>query len=193
MKQKYNEQLLASTRFYFAQSVFGSACHFQALNRLNKVKKRFSIFVKAIAALTLVLLVCQVIGLQAKWQEMLNVSAFVGIIITATSLVFEYFNSDRSQEIFLHKAHAEKYKTLRDEYMGLIESIMSGAYDDDELRNKRDQLQIRYSSIGENSPETTSSDYTKAQSAIGIGNATDEQFTWPDDQINKFLPQQLRI
>lgn len=193
MAEKYNEQLLASVRFYFAQSVFNSSCHFQAHGRLNKVKKMVSAFIKVIAGATLTLLILQVIGFQAKSQDLLNVLAYIGMIITGTSLVFEYFNNDRSQEIFLHKSHAEKYKTLRDEYMGLIESIMSNAYDEEELRNRRDQMQIRYSSIGEHAPETNGDDYAKTQKALGLGNNNDEQFTWSDTEIDKFLPVHLRL
>ncbi len=193
MSQQINQQLLGNVRFYFAQSVFNSSCHFQAHNRLNRQKTIVSIFIKLIAAATLTLLILQVVGLQAKSQDLLNLLAYIGMMITGTSLVFEYFNNDRSQDIFLHKSHAEKYKTLRDEYMGLIESIMSSAYDEEELRNRRDQLQIRYSSIGEHAPETTGDDYTKTQKSLGLAGNDDEQFTWSDQEINKFLPVQLRL
>ena len=61
------------------------------------------------------------------------------------------------------------------------------------LRKERDRLQITYSSIGESSPTTTRKDYSKAQKSLGLGNNSDEEFTWSKEEINKFLPSELRI
>ena len=189
-----NDKLLANIRFYFAQSVFNSNCHFKAYNRLTKRKNQLSNFVVTLSAITLILLILQVIGLEQKNQSLLNVLAFIGMLITGTSLVFEMFNKDdKSQEIFQHKMYAEKYKNLRDEYMGLIEETMSNTISDAELRSKKDDLQKRYSVIGENAPETTGDDYKQAQIGLGLDGNSGEEFTWADKEIDLFLPEQLRL
>ena len=189
-----NDKLLANIRFYFAQSVFNSNCHFKAYNRLTKRKNQLSNFVVTLSAITLILLILQVIGLEQKNQSLLNVLAFIGMLITGTSLVFEMFNKDdKSQEIFQHKMYAEKYKNLRDEYMGLIEETMSNTISDAELRSKKDDLQKRYSTIGENAPETTGEDYKQAQIGLGLDGNSGEEFTWADKEIDLFLPEQLRL
>ena len=189
-----NDKLLANIRFYFAQSVFNSNCHFKAYNRLTKRKNQLSNFVVTLSAITLILLILQVIGLEQKNQSLLNVLAFIGMLITGTSLVFEMFNKDdKSQEIFQHKMYAEKYKNLRDEYMGLIEETMSNTISDTELRSKKDDLQKRYSAIGENAPETTGEDYKQAQIGLGLDGNSGEEFTWADKEIDLFLPEQLRL
>ncbi len=189
-----NDKLLANIRFYFAQSVFNSNCHFKAYNRLTKRKNQLSNFVVTLSAITLILLILQVIGLEQKNQSLLNVLAFIGMLITGTSLVFEMFNKDdKSQEIFQHKMYAEKYKNLRDEYMGLIEETMSNTISDTELRSKKDDLQKRYSVIGENAPETTGDDYKQAQIGLGLDGNSGEEFTWADKEIDLFLPEQLRL
>ena len=189
-----NDKLLANIRFYFAQSVFNSNCHFKAYNRLTKRKNQLSNFVVTLSAITLILLILQVIGLEQKNQSLLNVLAFIGMLITGTSLVFEMFNKDdKSQEIFQHKMYAEKYKNLRDEYMGLIEETMSNTISDTELRSKKDDLQKRYSVIGENAPETTGEDYKQAQIGLGLDGNSGEEFTWADKEIDLFLPEQLRL
>ncbi len=189
-----NDKLLANIRFYFAQSVFNSNCHFKAYNRLTKRKNQLSNFVVTLSAITLILLILQVIGLEQKNQSLLNVLAFIGMLITGTSLVFEMFNKDdKSQEIFQHKMYAEKYKNLRDEYMGLIEETMSNTISDAELRSKKDDLQKRYSAIGENAPETTGEDYKQAQIGLGLDGNSGEEFTWADKEIDLFLPEQLRL
>jgi SMODS and SLOG-associating 2TM effector domain family 4 len=189
-----NDKLLANIRFYFAQSVFNNNCHFKAYNRLTKRKSQLSNFVITLSAVTLILLILQVIGLEQKNQSLLNVLAFIGMLITGASLVFEMFNKDdKSKEIFQHKMYAEKYKSLRDEYMGLIEEIMSNTTSEAELRSKKDNLQKRYSAIGENAPETTGEDYKQAQIGLGLDGNSGEEFTWADKEIDLFLPEQLRL
>lgn len=189
-----NEKLLANVRFYFAQSVFMSNIHYKAYNRLIKKKNQLSNFVALLSAITLILLILQIVGLEQENIDLLNVLAFIGLLLTGASLIFELFNrDDNSQEIFQHKMYAEKYKALRDEYMGLIEEIMSNSSTDALLRLKKENLQTKYSSIGENSPETTGSDYKQAQIGLGLDGNSGEEFTWADKEIDKFLPEQLRL
>jgi len=189
-----NDKLLANVRFYFAQAVFNNSCHFKAYNRLTKKKIQLSNFVVSISAITLILLILQIIGLEQKNQGLLNVLAFIGMLLTGISLIFEIFNKeDKSEQIFQHKIYAEKYKSLRDEYMSLIEEILSNSTTDEQLRIKKDNLQKRYSAIGENAPETTGADYKQAQLGLGLDGNSGEEFTWADKEIDKFLPEQLRL
>ncbi|ELY2010899.1 SLATT domain-containing protein [Flavobacterium psychrophilum] len=189
-----NDKLLANTRHYFAQSVFNTSCHYNANTRLLKKKKQLSNIVVSFSAITLIVLILQVVGLENKNQSLLNILAYIGMLITGVSLIFEMYNKDdKSHEIFQHKVYAEKYKTLRDEYMSLIEEIMSNSTTETELRIKKDNLQKRYSAIGENSPETTSEDYKQAQIGLGLNGNSGEEFTWADKEIDIFLPEQLRL
>jgi len=189
-----NDKLLANTRYYFAQSVFNTNCHFKAYNRLQKKKNDISNFVAIISAATLSLLILQIIGLEHEYQTLLNILSFVGLLITGTSLTFESFNKDDyMREMFYHREYAEKYKSLRDKYMSLIEEIMSNAFTEEQLRNKKNILQIQYSAIGETAPTTTYKDYKQTQIGLGLNENKDEEFTWSDEEINKFLPKQLRI
>ncbi len=77
--------------------------------------------------------------------------------------------------------------------MGLIEETMSNTISDTELRSKKDDLQKRYSVIGENAPETTGDDYKQAQIGLGLDGNSGEEFTWADKEIDLFLPEQLRL
>jgi predicted tellurium resistance membrane protein TerC len=189
-----NEKLLASVRFYFAQSVFNSRCHFIAMDRLGKKEKRLSIFIGIVSAITIISLVLQIFGLEKNYQKIINIATSIGLLTTAVSLIFEMFNKDdRIKEIFQHKIYAEKYKTLRDEYMSLIEEIMSNSTSEDKLRNKRDKFQNHYSSIGEFAPSIEIIDYEQARIGLGISKYNKEEFTWSDPEIDKFLPKQLHI
>jgi len=189
-----NEKLLANVRFYFAQSVFNSRCHFIAMDRLEKKEKRLSIFISIISAMTIISLILQIFGLEKNYQKIINFAAYLGLFTTAVSLIFEMFNkNDRIKEIFQHKIYAEKYKTLRDKYMGLIEEIMSNSASEDKSRNKRDKFQNQYSSIGEFAPSIDNIDYEQARIGLGISKYNKEEFTWADSEIDKFLPKQLHI
>lgn len=189
-----NEKLLANTRFYFAQSVFNNNCHFKAYTRLSIRKKRLTVFAVSISVGTLIVLILQVIGLQEKHQGLLNILAYIGMLLIALSLSYEMFNKeDISLKMFQHKIFAEKYKSLRDEYMSLIEEIMSKHSTEHELRTKKDALQKRYSATGEHAPETTNVDYKNAQNGLGLDGNSNEEFTWSDKEIDKFLPEQLRL
>ncbi|EKT4499999.1 SLATT domain-containing protein [Flavobacterium psychrophilum] len=189
-----NEKLLANVRFYFAQSVFNSNCHFKAYNRINDKIKITSKIVASFSAITLILLILQIIGLEQKCQSLLNVLAYIGMLLTGVTLVFEMFNKeDMSFQMFQHKVFAEKYKSLRDEYMSLIEDIMSNPSYEKKQRKRHRKLQKKYSQIGENSPETTNEDYKLSQKSLGLAGNSDEEFTWSDKEIDLFLPEKLRL
>jgi len=188
-----NTNLLAITRFYFAQNVIMNRIHYKSYERLNKVIERNRIIISLIASATLIVIILQVVGFETGNTRLLSILSFCGMVLTGTSLVFQMFsNSDISEIKFQHKTQAENYKSLRDQYMSLIEEIMSKSSSESKLRAKHKELQSMYCKIGKSSPATTPKDYTNAQSALGIGKNSDEEFTWSDSEIDRFLPVNLR-
>jgi hypothetical protein len=189
-----NKKLLANVRFYFAQSVFNTTCHRKSYNRLEKRKKTISNIVTVFSAITIILLILQVVALENEYKSLITVVAFIGLALTGASLVFELINKeDLSILMYQHKGSAEKYKALRDKYMSLIEEIMSNTTDESVLKIKRDKLLKKYSAIGKYSPETDYKDYTEAQKSLGLKENKDEEFTWSNKEIDKFLPNELRL
>ncbi len=189
-----NNYLLSNIRFYFAQSVFMNNCHYKAYSRLGRRKELISKIVFSFSGITVILLILQIVGLEQKYQPLLHIVAFVGLILTGASLVFELINKeDLSILMYQQKNAAEKYKALRDKYMALLEEVMSNSTDEQTLRTKRDELLTAYSNIGEFAPVTDYADYAAAQKALGLAGNSDEEFTWSNDEINKFLPKELRI
>jgi hypothetical protein len=188
-----NEKLLANVRFYFAQSVFMTSCHYKAYERLNRKKSFNSNLTIFLSAVTILLLVLQIVGLQSRLSGLLIVVAFVGLLLTGSSLVFELMNKeDITFSMIQHKIFAEKYKTLRDNYMSLIEDIMDN--DNIELlKTRRDNLQNKYSMIGEHAPSTNYKDYIAAKKNLGLPENQNEEFTWTDNEIDKFLPRSLKL
>jgi hypothetical protein len=189
-----NERLLANIRFYFAQSVFMNNCHYKACDRLEKRKALISNIVTFFSAVTVVVLILQLIGWENANKSLIDISAFIGLVLTGASLVFGFINKeDLSILMCQQKNTAEGYKTLRDKYMSLIEEVMSNTTDESKLRIKRDKLLKKYSAIGEFSPRTTYADYVDAQKSLGLKGNTNEEFTWSNKEIDKFLPKELRL
>jgi SMODS and SLOG-associating 2TM effector domain family 4 len=189
-----NKNLLSTARFYFAQSVFLTTCHYKAFNRLTKKQGRNNYIVMSISGATLILIILQMIGLKIAYQELLEILSYCGLILTGSSLIYTMFNMEDISEIKnQHKNIAEEYKSLRDKYMGLIEEIMSTSKDEVELRKKRDEYQKAYSAIGKYAPSTTCVDYVEAQKGLGINGEDNEEFTWSNKEIDNLLPCELRI
>lgn len=189
-----NEKLLATARFYFAQSVFMENIHYKAYGRLQKKQERNKTIVIIIAALTFITIILQIFGLDFRSQSILTMVSYLGLILTGASLIYEIANKDDISEIKCsHKSSAEEYKSVRDRYMCLIEEIMNDRGTYESLSFRRNSLQEEYSRIGKYAPCTTYDDYTNAQKSLGVNGSNSEEFTWSNEEINRFLPTELRI
>jgi len=191
-----NEKLLATIRYYFAQSVFMNSIHYKAYYRLDKKLKRAKLIVAIISSLTLVLIITNLIILEnpsTNNNSILKILYFIGMALTGLSLIYEFFNTQDIGELKCRHRHvAEEYKILRDQFMSLIEEIMTSSDSEKKLRIKFHKLQDNYSQLGKSSPTTENADYTDAQSGLGIGENNNEEFTWSDTEIDRFLPLSLR-
>ncbi len=193
-----NQLLLSTTRYFFAQCVFMNSIHYKAYDRLQKRQNLYKNITAWISGSTLVLIILEVIAFQVfSEKELLNailsILSFVGLILTAVSLLFSMFHKEDISEIKInHRLAAETYKELRDSYLLLIEEIASNESDLSELRIKLSEYQKQYSSLGKYCPTTTYADYQTTQKRLGLNGNSDEEFTWSDEEINRFLPEKLR-
>jgi hypothetical protein len=189
-----NEKLLANIRFSFAQCVFNNKCHYKAVERLDRREFKFRIIVGVLSTLSMISLLFLIIGQEEKYAIFIKISSYLGLLVTVVSIILQFFNRpERIQLSFQHKQMGEKYKTIRDEYSLLITDLMGNLKNETELIQMRDKLQIRYSNLGENAPEITQKDYKNAQMALGIYKSEKQEYTWPENEIDKFLPESLRM
>ncbi|MEA1963268.1 MAG: hypothetical protein U9M94_03480, partial [Patescibacteria group bacterium] len=91
-----------------------------------------------------------------------------------------------------YKKFAIKFLELRDKYKNCIVDIMNSLENKD-IIIKRDLLQEQYQIISSLSPQTNYDDYKKAQLALLGKNVTDEEFTWSEEEIDRFLPKDLKL
>lgn len=193
-----NQLLLSTTKHFFAQCVFMNNTHYKAHERLSKRQDLYRNITYQISGITLLIIVAEIITIKAfsdieLLNAILSVLSYCGLILTASSLLFTMFQKEDISEIKInHRLAAESYKELRDSYMLFIEKILSDTDDEKELRNESKNLQVEYSNIGKYSPTTTYEDYSAAQQGLGLNGNSDEEFTWSNEEINRFLPKKLR-
>ena len=83
---------------------------------------------------------------------------------------------------------------LRDKYRSLIVDIMNDTISEQSLISKRDLLQSEYQVISDLSPQTGGNEYEEAQKRLNMrGVVKSEQFTWSDEEVDRFLPEELRL
>ena len=187
-----NDKILAETRFYFAQCVFNTSCHYAAVERHQEQRSKRQTIALVLSSVSVGLLVLNILGWEWECQWLLRLLSFIGLLSTAASLIFEIYNrEDLTEFMCSHKVTAENYKGLRDDFMNLIRLIMAKT-DESKTEQLLDKYLEEYKMIGKFSPATTGYDYDSAQKKLGLKNEG-ESFTWSNEEIDRFLPQELRI
>ncbi|OGL22464.1 hypothetical protein A2707_04020 [Candidatus Saccharibacteria bacterium RIFCSPHIGHO2_01_FULL_45_15] len=181
-----NKIQLATLRQNFAQCVFTHQVQEAAANRNFKTSDKYSKINIGLVAGVLVMLVLQSVYQDAGWYTALGSGLAIGEILFL--IVQQTFNVD--QKAVLHKNAALQYMTLRDQYPSLISDVSSGLLAADEYKSRRDHLSTQYEVVSKLSPQTDYTDYLRAQKSLGL-TGDDEQYTWSDTEINRFLPKEL--
>lgn len=87
-----------------------------------------------------------------------------------------------------HKQAALDILESREELLSLLVDIRIGNKQIDHYQTKRDQLNVRLVSTYRGAPKTISKAYQIASKAL----KENEEFTFSDEEIDKFLPESLR-
>lgn len=179
---------LTIIRQQFAQCVFSHKVQEKAVERIEKIVTKIKWMNVWLLGFVLIAII-----LQLKFQQISLLGDF-GIAITIFEILFLYLQEEFSFEkkATEHKRAALKYLELRDKYKNFIVDIMNGA-EEKKIILKRDLLQEQYQIISDLAPQTEYSDYTKAQLSLFGKTNTDEEFTWSDDEIDLFLPNELKL
>jgi hypothetical protein len=143
-------------------------------------------------------LIIKVINLILSGAVLLSLAFQVYILGTIITILEIFFlivqlSFDFEKQAITHKNSALKYMQLRDKYRSLIVDIMNEEISGEEIISKRDSLQSEYQSISDLSPQTSNEEYKEAQTRL-LGKITEgEDFTWSNEEINKFLPENIKI
>jgi hypothetical protein len=181
---------LSITRQTFANTVFTHKVQEIAAERNEKKVFKIKIANIIFAGIVLAMLV-----LQASFSDKI-IFSYIGFGITIGELLFLIIQLSFGfeQQMVLHKNSALKYMQLRDKYRLLVADIMNEVISEAEVVSRRDLLQSEYQVISDLSPQTGMEEYNEAQIRLNKkGIVKNEQFTWSDEEIDRFLPEELRI
>ncbi len=179
---------LSIIRQQFAQCVFNHKIHEKASDRLDALQHKIKWINIILLAFVVVFLV-----LQIKYPDNFLFGS-ISIAVTIFEILFLYIQKefsieDRTKE---HKKIALQYLGLRDKYKNFVVDVMNNL-ENEKVISKRDLLQEQYQIISSLSQQTKDEDYTKTQINLLGKTNTDEEFTWSDAEINRFLPKDLHI
>jgi hypothetical protein len=181
---------LSIIRQSFASTVFTHKVQEVASENQEK-----NVFIIKIINIILVSIVLILLIIQAANPNNL-IFSFIGAGITAAEIIFLIiqlsFNFE--QKVIMHKNSALKYMGLRDAYRSLITDVMNEAIQTSEIVSRRDLLQREYQIISDLAPQTGNKEYAEAQKRLNKrGVVSGEDFTWSDEEIDWFLPENLRL
>jgi len=113
----------------------------------------------------------------------------LGSIFTFLALALAIFQMSFNPEekAFKYKQTAHQLWQVREKYTCLIADIMNEKISEEHIVNRRDQLLCDLDLIYKNALPTSSKAYDKASVAL----KKNEEYTFSDDEINKFLPKDL--
>lgn len=143
-----------------------------------------------LVAIVLILLI-----LQSTYPDNLLYS-YIGAGVTIAEVIFliVQLSFAHEQQMIMCKNSALKFMQLRDKYRLLITDVMNERKPVEEILSRRDLLQSEYQVISDLSPQTGMKEYEEAQNRLNKkGIVKKEQFTWSDDEIDRFLPESLRL
>lgn len=181
---------LSVVRQSFASTVFTHKVQEVAAENQEK-----NVLIIKIVNIVLVSIVLLLLVIQAANPDILFFS-YIGAGITVAEVIFLVIQLSFSfeQKVIMHKNSALKYMGLRDAYRALIADIMNDSISAAEIVARRDLLQREYQIISDLAPQTRSKEYTEAQTRLNKrGAVSGEEFTWSDEEIDWFLPENLRL
>ncbi len=183
-----DEKNLAVGRQQFAHCVFNHKVQEKAVERVKKINTKIKWANIVVLAIVIVFLV-----LQISYPENF-VFGEISISITIFEILFlfiqkEFSFEDKEKE---HKKIALNFLKLRNKYMNFITDIMN-EINEQEIISKRNLLSEQYEIITSLATQTEEDDYKSAQIALLGKNNISEEYTWSEEEIDSFLPNELKL
>jgi hypothetical protein len=119
-----------------------------------------------------------------------NAAAVMSALLSTILLVLNSYNKDvdLGQIAERHKEIAARLWSIRESYLSILTDIRIGSSTVDEVKSRRDNLQSELATIYSAAPRTLDAAYRKA----GIALKQNEELTFSEQEIDRFLPQSLR-
>ena len=114
----------------------------------------------------------------------------VAVILSTALLTLNTYTKDYDLGAVAqkHVETATRLWNIRESFLSLLTDLSEGYISIEEARIKRDELQEALASFYLNAPRTNAKAFAESQKALKIN----EELTFSDDEIDKFLPKPLR-
>ncbi|MEO8664638.1 MAG: SLATT domain-containing protein [Ignavibacteria bacterium] len=176
---KINLQIIRESfgRVVYSHKTYEKECEIQ--DRISKKFKWVNLLVLTVGSS----------GLLGSLITDQNILLVIGAIFTFAGLGLAIFQMSFNPEekAYKYKQTAHQLWQVREKYSCFIADIMGDKLQPEEIPRRRDQLLCDLDLIYKNSLPTTSDAYALASTAL----KKDEEFTFSDSEINKFLPKDL--
>lgn len=114
------------------------------------------------------------------------VSALVSTLLLVLTAYMK--DVDPGQQAEKHKKTASELWDIRESYLSMLSDLHDGNLDIAAIREKRDELHARLANVYSSAPRTNA----KAYGIASHGLKAQEEMTFSDEEIDKFLPAALR-
>jgi len=119
-----------------------------------------------------------------------ELALIISTILSAIQFAFTSYLKEYNlgETIQKHHSSALELWNIREQYLSLLTDIKADKKTIDEIIEQRNSLQIALESTYKGSPRTFSKAYSKASEGL----KRNEEYTFSDEEIDKFLPKELR-
>jgi hypothetical protein len=182
-----NTPLEAQLRECFGRVVYSTKAHEKSADACTSRLAWIKGFQIVLAALTTGGLLVAVFGDPKVSQVATILSTVVSTLLLAINSYMK--DVDPGQQAEKHKKTASALWNVRESYLSLLADLRSGAVTGEEARKKRDELQAHLVEVYAAAPRTTRKSYLEASEGL----KNQEELTFRDEEIDKFLPAALRV
>lgn len=181
--------LESQIRECFGRVVFTHKTHEKCSDIYAEQLKKLKLFEIILSALTTTSLLSSVFGEQ-------KVGTIIGTILSTIILGITIYTKDYDlgQISKNHADVANKLWNIRELYISLIADIKSDILSIEQIKLRRDELQKSLNLLYQNSPRTNYEAYKRASKSLNESGQinTGEEMTFSDEEIDRFLPRDLR-
>ncbi|MGK2226953.1 MAG: hypothetical protein ACI9GK_000761 [Devosia sp.] len=126
----------------------------------------------------------------AKGSSFEQYAGYATAALSILSLIFNAYLKDLDPGALAqrHREAASDIWNIREAYLSLITDVVDKQANIDELRKRRDGLQLALHKIYHGAPHTDGKAYGKAQDALKYN----EDLTFAEDELDLMLPNSLR-
>lgn len=173
----------AQIRELFGRVVWTHKTHEKCADILNKRNSNTRLLQIILSAATTTGIMVSVFG-DDKWVGI--ITALISTSLLALNTYLKKY--DLGQIAQKHANSATALWNIRETYLSLLTDIKAENIAIDEIVTKRDKLQKELHGLYKGAPRTISKAYKEASEAL----KTNEELTFSDDEIDNFLPKELR-